>query len=198
MDIKKFFNSIDHQILLKLLKQRIIDARLNYVLEHIISSFTFSPDKGMPLGNLTSQLFANVYMDPFDKFVKHRLKVRYYLRYADDFLILSANPDELLGYFVEMNRFLKEVLKLRIHPQKVLLRKLSWGIDFVGYMALPHYNLPRRKTVRRIFKKVAKSSPEELAKSLPSYLGYLEHAQSYHWRRKLLGAGVIAQPEGDW
>lgn len=189
MDIKKFFDSIDHQVLLKLLTRRIADQKLLDLLEMIIASFAVVPGKGMPLGNLTSQLFANVYMDPFDKFVKHQLKIKHYLRYADDFLILSSNPDELLGCFVELNRFLKEELKLRIHPEKVLLRKLSWGIDFVGYVALPHYQLPRRKTVRRIFKNVGSSSPEELVKSLPSYLGYLSHANSYGVQKKLVVPG---------
>ncbi|MEX2012688.1 MAG: reverse transcriptase/maturase family protein [Patescibacteria group bacterium] len=186
MDIRKFFDSVDHEILLGLLSQRIADRQLLYVIYGIIRSFEFTPGKGMPLGNLTSQLFANVYMDPLDKFVKHRLKAKYYLRYADDFLLLANNPRELLGCFVEIQVFLREQLKLRIHPDKIALRKLSWGIDFVGYVARPYYNLPRRKTVRRIFKKAARSTPEELAKSLPSYLGYLQHAKSRKQIKKLL------------
>ena len=90
-----------------------------------------------------------------DKFIKHRLKAKYYLRYADDFSILSSNPHELLGYLVEISSFLEVRLKLHVHPNKVILRKLSQGVDFVGYVALPHYNLPRLKTVKRIFRKVS-------------------------------------------
>lgn len=179
MDIKKFFNSVDHDILLRLLQQRIDDLRLLKLLEQIIQSFEFSPGKGMPLGNLTSQLFANVYMDPLDKFVKHRLKAKYYLRYADDFLILSPDRDELSGFFIEIDRFLKTNLSLRIHPDKIIMRKLSWGIDFVGYVALPHYNLPRSQTTRRIIRKVSNSNQEDLQKSLPSFLGYFGHVNSY-------------------
>ncbi|HUD20705.1 MAG TPA: reverse transcriptase/maturase family protein [Candidatus Saccharimonadales bacterium] len=178
MDIRKFFDSIDHKILFNLLKRRIDDPDLLYVIYDILKSFEHSYGKGLPLGNLTSQLFANIYMDPLDKFVKHKLKVKYYLRYADDFTILSQNPDELMGYFIEINTFLKTELKLQIHPAKITLRKLNQGIDFVGYIALPHYQIPRRKTVRRIFKNVRKLSHEELEKSLPSYCGYLSHVSS--------------------
>lgn len=178
MDIKKFFDSIDHEVLLDLLTQRINDPQLMNLLKTIIGSFEFSAGKGMPLGNLTSQLFANVYMDPLDKFVKHQLKAKYYLRYADDFLILSSNPEELLGYFVEINTFLKEKLKLQIHQNKTSLRKLSQGIDFVGYVALPHYQVPRHRTVKRIFKKVSGALNEDLEKAMPSYLGYIQHVSS--------------------
>ncbi len=178
MDIKKFFDSIDHEILLNLLTQRINDPNLLYVIYDIIESFEFTSGKGMPLGNLTSQLFANIYLDPLDKFVKHKLKAKYYLRYADDFMLLSNDPSKLLGYFVEINRFLKDELKLQIHPNKVSLRKLSRGIDFVGYVALPHYQLPRQKTVKRILEKINLGNQEELKKALPSYLGYLNHVNA--------------------
>ncbi len=186
MDIRRFFDSIDHETLLELLGQRINDAYLMTLLENIVRSFEFSPGKGMPLGNLTSQLFANIYMDPLDKFLKHKLNAKYYLRYADDFAVVSSDHDELLGYFIEINSFLKEKLKLSFHPNKIGLRKLSWGIDFVGYVALPHYQLPRNKTVKRILKKVAKSSEEELSKTLPSYLGYLNHASSHKVTKKIM------------
>jgi RNA-directed DNA polymerase len=187
MDIRKFFNSIDHEILIGLLKKRVETPLLLRLLENIIRSFECSPGRGMPLGNLTSQLFANVYMDPLDKFVKHKLKVKYYLRYADDFLILSNSESELMGYFVEINIFLKNSLKLKLHPNKISLRKLSQGIDFVGYIALPHYELPRHKTVNRIIKKLKTGEREEIEKALPSYLGHLGHANSYKIRQKVVG-----------
>lgn len=144
---------------------------------------------GMPLGNLTSQLFANIYLDPLDKFVKHWLKAGHYLRYADDFLLLSSNPNELLGYFVEINKFLENGLKLSLHPDKIVLRKLSWGIDFVGYVALPHYNLPRKGTVSRLFRRLYqtfKHSPDKVDASLQSYLGYLKHVDAYRISRDLM------------
>jgi len=187
-DIKKFFHSIDHKVLINLLKSRIDDKALIDLLEEIIKSFRVKPGKGMPLGNLTSQLFANVYLDPFDKFVKHRLKVKHYIRYADDFLLSSQNPSELMGYFIEINNFLKIKLKLSLHPDKIILRKLSWGIDFVGYVALPHYSLPRKATVKRIFKSLAQKivdEPGTTNASLQSYLGYLNHVDAYKLSCKL-------------
>lgn len=175
MDIRKFFNNVDHKILLSLLNKRVADPLLMQLLKDVISSFEHSPGQGMPLGNLTSQLFANVYMDPLDKFVKHQLKAKHYLRYADDFLILSNSEDELMGYFVEIWRFLKVELRLELHPNKISLRKFSQGIGFVGYIARPHYILPQKKTVKRINQNLIKTiqvrKPEKINASLQSYLG---------------------------
>jgi len=182
MDIRKFFDSIDHEVLLGLLRKRIADPQILGLLENILRSFEHGPGKGMSLGNLTSQLFANVYMDPLDKFVKHSLKAKYYLRYADDFLLLSRDPDELMGCFIEINYFLKNTLKLALHPDKISLRKLSWGVDFVGYVARPHHSVPRRKTVQRAFsrlQKIYETNPSSLEKTANSYLGYLTHVSAY-------------------
>lgn len=182
-DIRKFFDSVDHVILFNLLSDRIADRELLHLLDEIIGSFSMKVGKGMPLGNLTSQLFANVYLDPLDKFVKHRLKAPYYLRYADDMILLGPDPKELLGYFVEINRFAKEKLKIEIHPFKTTLRKLAWGIDFVGYVALPRYTLPRRKTVQRLFSRTVdkvNEGPQRVKPTLVSYIGYLSHANAYN------------------
>lgn len=189
LDIKKFFDSVDHKVLKRLLAKRIIDEKLIELLGQIIDSFQVTPGKGMPIGNLTSQLFANIYMDPLDKFVKHKLKARYYLRYADDIVLLSDSPSEVIGHFLVISRFLKKVLQLTVHPDKISLRKLEWGIDFVGYVALPHYQLPRTKTARRILKKVSQSTGTEwLEWAMPSYLGYLAHADSYQFQQEVINA----------
>lgn len=187
-DIKKFFHSIDHKVLIRILSQRIQDEQLLDLLKEIIESFEYSPGKGMPLGNLTSQLFANVYLDPLDKFIKHKLKAKHYIRYADDFLLFSQNPSELLGYLIEINRFLKAKIKLSLHPDKIILQKLHRGIDFVGYVALPHYSLPRQTTVKRIFKTLSRKISEEpgtVNTSLQSYLGYLKHVNAHKLSGKL-------------
>lgn len=187
-DIRKFFDSVDHKVLIDLLKSRIDDKPLVGLLKEIIRSFEVKPGKGMPLGNLTSQLFANVYMDPLDKFVKHELRVKHYIRYADDFLLFSQDPSELLGYFIEINNFIKSKLKLSLHPNKIVLRKLNWGIDFVGYITLPYYSLPRKTTVKRIIKalvKLAIQKPEEVDAGLQSYLGYLKHVNAYKLTNRL-------------
>ena len=135
------------------------------------------PLKGILLGNLTSQVFANIYLSRLDQFVKHNLKVKYYLRYADDFLILDPTKEFLLLCFETVKQFIKKELKLELYPNKIYLRKLSWGIDFCGYIVLPHYRLARTKTRGRIFKKVSRKNPS--GQSLQSYLGYFSHANSY-------------------
>jgi retron-type reverse transcriptase len=181
-DIKKFFDNIDHKILKKLLKERIKDRKLVDLLSLIIKSYRTETGKGLPLGNLTSQLFVNIYLDHLDKFIKHRLRAKHYLRYCDDFLLLGQEKDELIGYFIEVNQFLKNKLNLLLHPEKIILRKLIWGINFVGYNALPYYSLPRKKTIRRILKKIdyyKEHDPKYLKKCLPSYLGYLRHIDGY-------------------
>lgn len=187
-DIRKFFDSISHDRLLELLKRSLDDTRLLRLLEQTIRSFEISPGRGLPLGNLTSQLFVNIYLDPLDKFVVHHLKAPQYLRYADDCLLIGSNPSELIGMLIEVNRFLRSQLSLALHPQKISLCKLYWGIDFVGYVALPHYELPRRRTIERIFRRaerLALEDPDRLAATLPSYLGYLKHVYGYGWQQRL-------------
>ncbi|TSC92681.1 MAG: hypothetical protein Athens101428_814 [Candidatus Berkelbacteria bacterium Athens1014_28] len=187
-DIRKFFHSIDQKILIKLLVQRIEDGRLMNLLKKLIESFECSLGKGMPLGNLTSQLFANIYLDSLDKFVKHKLKVKYYLRYADDFILLTENRELLLEYLKNIESFLSEQLKLSLHPDKIILRKLNWGLDFVGYVAYPKFNLPRRRTVQRIFVKLEKikvQKTEQFNRSLQSYLAHLKHVDTYKLSAKI-------------
>jgi len=94
-DVRKFFASIDHEILLQILTKHISDKDTLWLLERIITSFHTKPNKGLPLGNLTSQLLVNVYMNEFDQYIKHKLKIKYYIRYADDFVILSPNKNYL-------------------------------------------------------------------------------------------------------
>ena len=143
--------------------------------------------KGIPIGNLTSQLFANIYLNELDQFVKHRLKAKYYLRYADDFVILHENMHVLKKYLKDMNFFLVSNLQLDLHPRKTIFRKLSWGIDFVGFICLPYYKVVRTKTKNRICKKVGRGVESlrtgkitEFAfyQSIASYNGVLRHAYS--------------------
>lgn len=198
-DIKKFFNSIDHDVLLKILAGKIKDTDAMWLLSEIVRSF-ISKDanifehKGLPIGNLTSQLFANVYMNEFDQFVKHEIKARYYLRYTDDFVIISDSKEYLEKLIPSISQFLKEKLGLKLHPNKVTIRKFHQGIDFLGYVVLPHYQQLRTKTKKRIFGKVywrvleekqGRISAETLEQSLQSYLGVLSHANSHKLSQKL-------------
>jgi len=186
-DIKKFFASVDHEILYQLLVKEIQDQDILWLLKQVIESFNIdNTHKGIPLGNLTSQIFANIYLNELDQFVKHEMKIRYYLRYADDFILLSGNKECLLQYINELKKFLVSELKLDLHPNKINIRRLDNGIDFLGYVVLPHYILPRTKTKRRIFKKIQeKVGLENFNQSMQSYLGYLKHAKSYELTEKL-------------
>lgn len=149
----------------------------------------------MPIGNLTSQLFANIYLNELDQFIKHELKIKYYARYTDDFVILGNYQKRLLNLLNPIKQFLEEKLKLELHPQKVLIRKYRQGVDFLGYVTLPHYRALRTKTRKRIFKKLktriaeyrgGKINRKSLDQSLQSYLGVLSHADTHKLRQELL------------
>ncbi len=184
LDIKKFFASVDHDILLNLIKRKIYDKDLIWLLENILKSF--SEEKGIPIGNLTSQIFANIYLNELDQFIKHELKVKYYVRYADDFAILSEDKRYLEKIIPKIEKFLKNQLELSLHPNKIKIRKYIRGIDFLGYIVLPHYILPRTKTKKRVFKKLKeKISEPNFNQSLQSYLGYLRHSNSYKLTQQL-------------
>src|SRR3989339_1052840 len=159
-DIKKFFASIDHQILLDILARYIPDQNILKLLKEVITSFNTQPGIGLPLGNLTSQLFANVYLNEFDHFAKHKLKAQFYIRYADDFVILSNNKLWLNQIIPYIRRFLQSELKLTLHPNKVTIRTLASGIDFLGYATLPHYRILRTKTKKRMLRRVNQENIE--------------------------------------
>ena len=131
--------------------------------------------KGLPIGNLTSQLFANIYLNELDQFIKHRLKIKHYLRYCDDFVILNSSEMTLRKCHWQIEKFLKENLKLKLHPSKIIFRKLNQGIDFLGYVVLPHYRVLRTKTKKRMLKRINE-------KNLASYSGLLKHCNSFRLR----------------
>jgi retron-type reverse transcriptase len=198
-DIQKFFATVDHDILYNILKKRIKDIDALRLIKEIIESFvscysTIFEKKGLPIGNLTSQLFANVYLNEFDQFIKHRLKVKYYVRYTDDFVIVSNDLNYLRKIIMLIRAFLKDKLELNLHSKKVNIRKFYQGIDFLGYVILPHYRLLRTKTKRRIFFKLkhrvkefrsSKISEETFNQSLQSYLGVLTHANAFKLSEEL-------------
>lgn len=109
---------IDHTILLKILTKHTEDERLLALLKNVVESFEATPRKGLPLGNLTSQLLVNVYMNEFDQFVKHKMKVQYYIRYADDFAFFSKDRTRLEAILKEVGDFLNRRLQLSLHPIK--------------------------------------------------------------------------------
>ena len=186
-DIKKFFDSIDHKVLFALIKERIVCKETLNLLDKIIDSFHKTPGKGLPLGNVTSQIFANIYMNSFDWYVKKDLGMKYYIRYCDDLIILSPDKDMLLDNIRYIVCYLGEKLKLSLHPNKILIRKFHQGIDFLGAVLLPHRVVIRTNTKKRIIKKSTKLLKElqtgKLTKSrfnqsISSYLGHLSHTKS--------------------
>ncbi len=169
-DIKKFFASIDHETLMSTLGVNIEDKGTLWLLNQIISSFKTCFGKGLPLGNLTSQLLVNIYMNKFDQYIKHTLKVKYYIRYADDFILLSSNKFTLLDNIRYIVCYLNDELKLTPHPDKVFIKTFSSGIDFLGWVHFPGYRVLRTVTKRRMLKNLAKNSSEEVRASYEGML----------------------------
>lgn len=199
-DIKKFFDTINQNILLGIMRRKIKDDNAVWLLREAIFSYSSKysdifNQKGVPIGNLTSQLFANIYMNEFDQFVKHKLRVKNYLRYTDDFIIVSADWQYLRELINPIKSFLSIKLSLKLHPKKVTIDKFSCGIDFLGYVTLPHYRLLRTKTRRRMFRKLHQQSDKYISgiisknsysQSLNSYLGVMSHADAYELSNKIL------------
>ena len=141
---------------------------------------------GLPLGNLTSQLFVNIYMNEFDQFAKHKLKAKYYIRYSDDFVIFSENKEWLKSIISPIKIFLKEKLRLELHPDKIHLKTLASGMNFLGMVNFPDYRILRTKTKRRMLRNIEQKrfllreeliSEETFGQSLQSYLGMLKYSQ---------------------
>jgi len=183
-DIKKFFANIDQEILIKILKQYIPDKDIVWLQKKIIKSFSStSPGVGLPLGNLTSQLFVNIYMNEFDQFVKHKLKAKYYIRYADDFVILNKDKERLEGLVPKIRRFLEDNLRLSIHSDKTFIKTVASGIDFLGWVNFPNHRVLRTSTKRRMMKRI-KTNPN--TQTLNSYLGLLKHGNTNKLKDDLL------------
>ncbi len=172
-DIRKFFANIDHTVLLEILSRLISDPDILWLLKEIIGSFNSGTvDKGLPLGNLTSQLLVNIYLNEFDQFVKHELKVKYYIRYADDFVVLSQDKAELEQLLPLIQKFLHEQLKLLLHPDKVFIKTLASGLDFLGWVHFPDHRVLRTATRRRMLARVND-------RNLSSYLGLCKHGNAF-------------------
>ncbi|MCX6781481.1 MAG: RNA-directed DNA polymerase, partial [Candidatus Magasanikbacteria bacterium] len=165
-----------------ILDEYISDERIMSLLIGIISSFETSPGVGLPLGNLTSQLFTNVYMNVFDQFMKHRSRAKFYIRYADDFVIFSDNKMWLKNLLPQMQEFLTARLGLTIHPNKIYLRTIASGVDYVGWVNFSHHRVLRRATGRRMFRRIFENPSVE---SLNSYLGLLQHGSTIGLQKEL-------------
>jgi len=177
-DIRKFFANIDHRILEDILKLRMGDEDVIRLFREIVGSFN-TKDKhgvGLPLGNLTSQLLVNIYMNEFDHFLKRNLKIEYCVRYADDFVILHKDKKYLESILPKISTFLETRLKLTLHPDKVFIKTFASGVDFLGWVHFPHHRVPRTSTKKRMFRNLDRSKNK---KSIASYRGLLSHGNTH-------------------
>lgn len=233
LDISSYFVSLDRNMLMRRLMPTLKDDTLRYLTEQIVwqdvtkqcriksarqgdflalprhkTLFRAPAHKGLPIGNLTSQFFGNVYLDALDQFVKHELKVKHYVRYCDDFVLLGDSYDELRLHERNIEVFLRTKLQLTLNPKRIV-RPISEGIDFLGYIIRPDYMLPRRRVLAHLHDRlhtvndimqphVIMMRPTSMVLRygydwpmlftvyawLMSYYGHLKHS-SYHnaWRR---------------
>lgn len=171
-DVRKFFASIDHETLLGLITRHIADEAILELVRTIVLSHGAETGKGIPLGNVTSQLFANIYLHELDWFMKQQLGIKHYIRYCDDFVIVSTDKSYLQSLIAPIRSFLKHELQLDLHPTKVSIRPWSQGVDFLGHVLLPHATMLRTKTESRMLARVTEQN-------LSSYLGICSHVQAY-------------------
>lgn len=207
MDIRKYFPAIDHEIMKSQLRRVFKDPRLIVLLERIVDEGTnpepfpyyfpgddlFTPytrRRGLPIGNLTSQLFANVYLDDFDHWVKEQLGVEGYLRFVDDFVLFADDPAQLRSWQVVVGERLEE-LRLLLHPRKCVIRRGPEGIPFLGYVVWPDRIRVRGETVRRFRRRFRSirgrgASEKAIRLSLDAWKGHVRLAGSHRRRRTVL------------
>jgi len=181
---------------MSILKKGITNPDTLWLLERVIMSFGSRREReslpatmqsfgrGLPLGNLTSQLLINIYLNELDQFVKHRVKARYYIRYADDFVIFSQNKEELKDILTLIDAFLQLNLRLTLHPDKVLVKTLASGVDFLGWVHFPDHRVLRTVTKKRMMKRIQETEWKE--ETMASYLGMLSHGNGRRLQGKIL------------
>lgn len=220
LDIKSFFVSINKKILFELIKRHVKNPEILWLAKTIIfydptanyyykgqpfllnlipshkSLFKSSVERGLPIGNLTSQFFANVYLNELDQFIKHKLKAKRYLRYVDDFLFLSEDRIQLKVWREEIKKFLQSKLALCLHPQKQILQPVEHGINFVGSIVRPDYSLIRRRVVENFKERLQKSNRDssrlleernlgQILSVINSYYGQYRHHNTFGLRLRL-------------
>ncbi len=194
-DIKKYFDNVDHETLINILRKKIKDENVIWLIKQILkNNLNKIKDKSMPLGNYTSQFFANVYLNGLDYFVKHKLKVKYYIRYVDDFIILH-NQKEILEYYKqEINEFIKSNLKLELHEDKSKIIPLHEGIKFLGFRSFYYYRLLKKSNINQIKRNLiawnemyetCKISEEKFKVKIESWKAHASHGNNHNLTKKL-------------
>jgi RNA-directed DNA polymerase len=191
-DIKHYFQTVNPKILIEIIKKKISDKDTISLIEKILVNALDNEKKtGMPIGNLTSQFFANVYLNELDYFVKHDLRVKYYIRYVDDFVILHKSKEQLELWKNDIDSFLRKRLKLELHPQKSKIINLSNGVDFVGFRNFFHFKLPRKRNIRKMINRIESYNKNEITYSnlmiiFQGWQAYVKWSNSYNIRKNIL------------
>lgn len=194
-DIRKFFDSVDHDILQRLIQKSVKEKAVLDLIKMIIDSYETESGKGLPLGNLTSQIFANIYLHVFDHYVKHHLRIENYIRFSDDFVVVSNDKHYLQRICMAFQQFFATQLHLQLPDEKTSLREYSRGVDFLGYIVLPGAILLRTKTRKRLTRKIEEKikkrarseySYTKLCQTVNSYLGLVRICRSFKLRQKIL------------
>lgn len=178
MDIKKFYPSIDHDVLKTLLRRKFKDNDLLWLMDEIIDSA-----EGLPIGNYLSQYLANFYLSYFDHWLKENQAVKHYFRYADDIVILASDKPYLHSLLSKIKSYLNDDLKLTVKQNYQIFPVEARGIDFVGYRFYHKHTLIRKR-IKKNFAKMLKKNPNDA--SIASYKGWLSHCNSKHLLKKLL------------
>ncbi len=207
--IKVKYNETDKDLIIKRCKQVIFnDPTKNCIIKGNKSDwdalprnkslFHSKPNCGLPIGNLTSQVFANFYMDSFDHFVKHDLKIRYYGRYVDDFVIVHENKEYLKKLIPKLSEYLQTKLQVSIHPKKIYLQHYSKGVKFLGTVILPNriyiadrtkgnfYNAIEKQNLIARNHKPTKEEQQIFQSSMNSYLGIMKYYKTYKLRKEMI------------
>lgn len=194
-DIKHYFDSVDHEILLRIIRKRIADERVLTLIKRVIDNHECKiPHKGMPIGNLTSQFFANIYLNELDYFVKHKLKAKHYIRYLDDFAVLDSSKEKLEFCKIQINEFLKTI-DLQLHPDKSKVIPFHKGVKFLGFRIFYHFKLPKKGNLRKIrhridyFVDLYKDGimrKDEVSERVEGWNAYAVHANTYKLRRRMM------------
>lgn len=200
LDVRSYFPSINHAILLGLLRRHIACDRTLALITEIVGSWPVNGgETGLPIGNLTSQLFANVYLHELDLFVKQELHAKMYVRYMDDAVIVAGDRGWLRDAQAQIAAFLAEQLRLRLN-RKTEIFPAAQGINFLGYRIWATHRLLRRDSVRRMRRRLRafrarwqRGEPilQELDASVQSWLGHARHANTYRLRRCTLAEGLV-------
>ena len=192
-DIKHYFDSVDHDTMMRIISRRIRDDKVLWLIKKILDNHS-KKNKGMPIGNLTSQFFANVYLNELDYFVKHKLKAKYYIRYMDDFVILHPSRERLESYKAEINEFLKTI-RLELHPEKSKIMPFHKGVNLLGFRVFYNYKLPKKSNIRQMsfrinnfigLNKKGIMDKYEILERIEGWNAYAMHSNTFKLRKRII------------